>query len=431
MNRRNDKHAMFNQTMKTKTILSKPMRPTSAVLLGIALAVQFNSSYIQAADYQWFQVATNLTTLPSARSFHSMAYDSARSVVLLHGGYGTPALSDTWAWEGKTWTLLTTNGPSEFGAGLAFDPDRGVTVLYGGFGNGSPRPALGNTWELHGQTWKQVTTNTGPGVRSGCAMAYDPQHHRVLLHGGARDIQGNTILSDTWMWDGSSWQEIPNANGPLRAQHQMVYDAKRQVMVLFGGFGPIGSGPVDTWEFDGTQWHQVATSGPPGARQFPLLAYDPVRESIILSGGGQYQPYGGSGYKYFDDVWQWNESAWSEITPPGTRPPAVQAAAGAFDSRRGRLVLFGGSTDIPSQTGSRETWEYGLPELRLTGIELQPDGSFVIRWTGGAPPYQVQICSNPCEGNWQNVGTPTDQTSATNSPAGDAAFLRVLQLKAP
>jgi len=189
-------------------------------------------------------------------------------------------------------------------------------------------------------------------------------------------------------------------------------------------------GPVDTWEFDGTEWHQVATSGPPGARQLPVLGYDPMREAVILCSGGQYGGLGGVDEKYFDDVWEWNGSAWTEITPPGTRPPAVQAAAGAFDSRRGRLVLFGGSTDVPGRVVLRETWEYGLPELRLTGIERQPDG-MVIQWTGGAPPYQLQSRTNLNAGDWQDLGSPTDQTSATNPPTGDKGFIRVLRVKAP
>jgi len=410
-----------------------------AALLGTALAVQFTSSNTQAADYQWFQVATNG---PPARLFHGMVYDSVRGVVLVHGGHpGTAGVSldDTWAWDGKTWTLLATNGPDTMAFFFAFDSDRGVAVLHGGFGStrvpGEGRPVLGDTWEWDGQNWEQVTTNTGPGKRAGLAMAYDPQHQRVLLHGGSRDLQATNILSDTWAWDGTSWQEITNAGGPMRVQHRIVYDEKRQVMVLFGGLERVssgsqeGSGPVDTWEFDGTQWHQVATNGPPGARQFPVMGYDPMREAVILCSGGQYNIVS-TNHLYFDDVWEWNGSAWTEITPPGTRPPAVQWAAGAFDSRRGRLVLFAGTTNVDSVVLSRETWEYCLPELRLTGIERQPDG-MVIQWTGGAPPYQLQSCSSLRDSNWQDLGSPTDQTSATNPPVGDARFFRVVRVKAP
>jgi len=378
----------------------------------------------------WFQVAMPPATAPPARAFHSMVYDSARGVTLMHGGVGSsyPVMTDTWAWDGKNWTLFEPQGPGGFGASMAFDPDRGVAVLHGGFGNNGT--SLGATWEWDGETWTQVSPGGGPGNRAGSAMVYDPQHKRVLLQGGGVDVEGNTILSDTWAWDGSSWQQITNANGPARVQHQMAYNQKRQVMVLFGGFGPLGTGPVDTWEFDGTQWHQVATNGPPGARQFPVLTYDPWRQAILLTGGCQYPPYGGAAYKYFNDVWEWNGVAWSELPVPGTHRTPVGGTDGAYDPRRDRVVQFGGSPDIVNHVASRETWEYGFPELRLTGIEREPEG-IVVRWTGGAPPYHLQSRTNLSEGDWQDLGVPTDQTSATNPPAANSGFIRVLRVGAP
>ena len=384
--------------------------------------------------FQWFQAAIPSASSPPARAFHGMVYDTVRGVTLLHGGGTEPGATvqtDTWAWDGRTWTLLTQQGPGEFAAGFAMDSDRGVAVLHGGFGNGSPRPALGDTWEWDGQTWKRVSSNSGPGMRAGSTMAYDPQRKRIVLHGGSRDLDGSAILSDTWAWDGTAWQEIPNANGPPRVQHQMVYDAKRQVMVVFGGFAPKGSSPVDTWEFDGAQWRQVAASGPPGGRQFPVLFYDSMRETVILSGGGQYEPYGGFGYKYFDDLWQWDGRAWSEITPAGAHPSAVQGGAGAYDSRRGRLVRFGGTPDYERRTFWRETWEYGLPELRVGRIGRQTDGKFVIEWSGGAPPYQLQRRPKLNEGGWLNVGGPTDQTSVTAQSEGNATYFRVMRAVSP
>jgi len=356
--------------------------------------------------------------------------------VVLHGGVGSsyPVMTDTWAWDGKNWTLLEPAGPGGYACGLAFDADRGVAVLHGGFGNDSanpPRLAQGATWEWDGETWTQVSPSGGPGSRAGCAMAHDPQHKWVLLHGGSLDLAGNTILSDTWAWDGTSWQQITNANGPARVQHKMAYDQERQVMVLFGGFGPLGAGPVDTWEFDGTQWHQVATNGPPGARQFPVLTYDPFRQAILLTGGCQYPPYGGAAYKYYNDVWEWNGVAWSELPVPGNHRTPVGGTDGAYDPRRDRVVQFGGSSDIAHHVSSRETWEFGLPELRLTGIEPKPDGSFLIQWTGGAPPYQLQSRTNLSDGTWQNLGLPTDQTNAIVQPGGDAGYIQVLRVGAP
>jgi len=63
----------------------------------------------------------------------------------------------------------------------------------------------------------------------------------------------NAPLTDMWQWDGRQWSEIP-LTGPTpghRYQPMMVYDAARQVTVLYGGL----QGSTDTtWEWDGRRW---------------------------------------------------------------------------------------------------------------------------------------------------------------------------------
>ncbi|MBM3879684.1 MAG: hypothetical protein FJ387_08185 [Verrucomicrobia bacterium] len=378
---------------------------------------------------EWVRVETDLASTPFGRAFHGMVYDSVRGVVLLHGGNpapGSQSFTDTWAWDGTSWTRLTTQGPSVLGFGFAFDSDRGVAVLHGGLGNGSPRPFLAATWEWDGALWRQVSNGSGPGVRAAPAMAYDPNSKRVILHGGTLDLDMSRILSDTWAWDGTAWQEIPNANGPPRAKHQMVYDEQRQVLVLFGGAEARGSAPVNTWEFDGAQWRQVATAGPPGGRELPVLAYDSVRGVTVLWGGGEWQQDGFPAHKAFDDTWEWNGEAWTEVATEGLRPAAAQATAGAYDPRRGRLVQFGG-TRGGGDLVPRQTWEYGLSPLRITGVTLQGNG-LEIRWTGGAPFYQLQRRARLSEGGWEDIGAPTDQVTATVPADGAASFFRVLSL---
>jgi hypothetical protein len=75
-----------------------------------------------------------------------------------------------------------------------------------------------------------------------------------------------------------------------------------------------------------------------------------------------------------------------------------------------------------------ETWEYGLPPLQLTVTARQPDGSLEIRWTGEAPPYQVQSRGSLGAGEWQNEGGPTDALNATVQSDGTAKFFRILSL---
>ena len=79
---------------------------------------------------------------------HSMAYDSARGVTLLFSGAGpTGYNSETWEWDGTTWTLLSEIGPpARLYSAMAYDSARRVTVLFAGVVAGAL--AVNDTWEL-------------------------------------------------------------------------------------------------------------------------------------------------------------------------------------------------------------------------------------------------------------------------------------------
>jgi hypothetical protein len=81
-----------------------------------------------------------------------MTYDSAQGVVLLHGGetcLETPCrqpfdATDTWAWDGTTWTELhpAVSPRLRQSASMAYDDARQTAVLYGL----PPRVRAGHRW---------------------------------------------------------------------------------------------------------------------------------------------------------------------------------------------------------------------------------------------------------------------------------------------
>src|SRR2546423_15051333 len=82
-----------------------------------------------------------------------MAYDAARGVTVLFGGFVGEYNGDTWEWNGAVWNHRLVSGPSTLVAhAMAYDAARGVTVLFGGY-NGSA--FNGGTWELNGTAWTQ------------------------------------------------------------------------------------------------------------------------------------------------------------------------------------------------------------------------------------------------------------------------------------
>lgn len=278
------------------------------------------------------------TVSPSCRVGHAMVYDSDRSRVVFYGGidwvHGWQ--TDTWEWDGTSWTKAAVTGPpGRIWHAMAYDAARRRVVLFGGHISGA---LLGDTWEWDGATWTQIAT-TGPTPRYDHAMVYDAARARVVLFGGG--TTGGFASNETWEWDGASWTLCSPAASPgHRFTHEMAYDSARERVVLFGGRSGILNFN-DTWEWDGTAWTLRSESGgphgPPLSRHH-AMTYDSKRQRVVLFGGilGVY-PYN----YYLEDTWEWDGKTWSQRATNG--PPAPRAWTGlAYDTARERVVLFGG-----------------------------------------------------------------------------------------
>ena len=84
-------------------------------------------------------------------------------------------------------------------------------------------------------------------------MAYSDVDGGIVLFGGITGlvpVLQEPRLDDTWLWDGTDWQEqFPAIVPPTRNNHAIAYDSIRDRMVLFGGeSGPWAFESDDTWE---------------------------------------------------------------------------------------------------------------------------------------------------------------------------------------
>ncbi|MEW6208779.1 MAG: kelch repeat-containing protein [Acidobacteriota bacterium] len=297
------------------------------------------------------------STNPSAREQFGMAYDAARQQVVLFGGVangpsGLTLVNDTWVWDGTTWTqkFPTTSPQARSRHRLAYDAARQKVVLFGGTGNGV---IFSDTWVWDGTTWTQETPPTSPPTRSDYAMAYDAARQQVLLFGGYTGDSGNPGSNETWVWDGTTWtQKFPSSSPEPRLASSMAYDVVRQQILLFGGVDPnVGSGLVlgDTWVWDGTTWIQKFPSTTPQARYSPAMAYDGARGQVILFGGGL------SDSSLVSDTWVWDGSNWTQRLP-ATSPPARIYSGIAYDAARMQVLLFGGSSNAFTHILLNDTW---------------------------------------------------------------------------
>lgn len=148
----------------------------------------------------WIDVTPAVYPLP--RFIHAMATDLARSKVVMFGGKNNEyPLTDTWEWNGSSWTEITPTGPvtpAREDPSMAYDAARQITILFGGF-----EPGDDKTWSWDGTAWSLEHPQTSPSRRS-TALVYDPLQSKLVLFSG-------DLPSDTWYSQSTSG--LPTVTG--------------------------------------------------------------------------------------------------------------------------------------------------------------------------------------------------------------------------
>jgi hypothetical protein len=375
----------------------------------------------------WTLVAV---TGPGARGGHGMAYDSARGRTVLFGGGATLGLSgDTWEWNGASWTQVAITGPTaRTWVPMAYDNERGRTVLLGGID--SSNKYTGDTWEWNGAGWTQVAT-IGPTRRAGIGIAYDSSLRRVLVFGGTSDLVANGFCGDTWWWDGAHWKQS-TATGPAeRGNFAMAYDSGRGRAVVFGGANASGTPPYlgDTWEWDGTDWEEFVFTFTPAARAYPGMAFDSGRGRTVLFGGNATVS------SYYGDTWEWSGTSWAPVATTG--PAARGAAAMAYDTLRGRTLMFGGGGNGGVYFGDTWAWNGSTwtqvattgPSARLGHAMAYDSARDRVVLFGGCNCTANGYCGDTWEWNgsaWAQVATTGPSQRCEPAMAYDRARGRVV-----
>jgi hypothetical protein len=309
----------------------------------------------------------------AGRQWAPIAHNTATHEFILFGGWGSRTMDDTWVWRERWMQQTPTRHPEpRTQSAMAYDAERGEVVLFGGIDQVSHRTTstswaivvkdphtryldkggnvLGNevayrdTWIWDGRDWTQRDPARMPPARWGHVMAYDAARKQIVLFGGIDDSD-RRLLNDTWVWDGSIWeQKTPAHVPPARAQHTMGYDRVHRQVILFGGSGPNGSNQCvlnDTWVWDGRDWINADPPGDlPEARCWAGMDYDLGRERVILNGGTAFGATGqGTGV---DGPWAWDGDRWIRLDPQEYACcTGITSEVSSEDAKRA-LVLAGG-----------------------------------------------------------------------------------------
>ena len=396
----------------------------------------------------------------------------SHDLVLFGGASANGALlGDTWTWNGSTWTesFPSVSPPARDGASMSFDPANNNVILFGGMGKSGP---LNDTWEWNGNDWKQLFPKNSPPARVGAAMAYTPasffsfgplrSHAKHPLSGRPKDFYGidqdlllfgglslnDSLLNDTWTWDGSNWTQQSPANSPSPRSNASLSYAPVNLGgtddVLFGGAGQSAI-LNDTWTWDGSNWHQANTPTSPPARFSATMSYAPIllgaNKRVLTSHSTHHNLalnnvvlFGGEANSgNLSDTWTWNGQSWAKSSPAQS-PPALSGASGVYDGDIAKVIVVGGETITPTSSGhpqliaSGDTWSWNgdtwtkissgsEPTEAPTLVSATPsDGKATVTWTApktnGSPVTSYEINASPGGQSAQVTGSCPIATSA-------------------
>ncbi|MCR9246832.1 MAG: hypothetical protein NXI31_17505 [bacterium] len=152
-----------------------------------------------------------------------------------------------------------------------------------------------------------------------------------------------------------AWTQLlpaPYPAGPARRAGSAAFDPIQARFLIHGG---LQSGPTmsldDTWAFDGAAWTQLAPATTPPPRWGHRMVLDTRRLRIVMFGGRSPTLTTTA-----NDTWEWTGTDWIQINTPNSPNPRAFYSM-AFDERRGRVVLYGTQSGSVF-SGGDETWEY-------------------------------------------------------------------------
>lgn len=310
-----------------------------------------------------------VTPHPAGRFNAAAAFDARNKRFTLIGGEAAngDVNSELWYWQGSSWSQVSIVGvapQARFGAAAEYVPGINNVFLYGGSAGGD----TAWRWDSAGGEWSTFEKYESIGGISHNAFFYDTARKKVVSYGGSTKSTSDNSLNITAFWNGATWG-IGNPGSMSVGGTGFAFDASRTQAVLLGGYTGSGgnlyyqtlsptSAIATTVTWDGTTWTERVVANAPLPRGDLGMVYDSKRQRVLAFGGFQPQTSTGCGVypaKFYNDIWSWDGSAWTDITPIGALPAPRQGMALTYDPMRDRVVLFGGAG---AGVVYSDTWEF-------------------------------------------------------------------------
>ncbi len=351
-------------------------------------------------------------TSPSPRVNHSMAYNEGTGQVWMTGGeLGPYQYDETWIWDGVGWLEPPSNSNGfSFGirtyASLAWDPSRQAMVMYGGVGE--PQVAVdggaacaGNndgglfitrcasvdagTWVYNAGLWERQPI-TSPTIRLTHAMTYDPDRGALMCVGGTSlvpDSTGYAALAYPPIGFREVWHLSVDAGWtrdaddlPLFASGAAIaYDERRRTHVVLPGRSDYLTQRAVMERRPDAGWTVVSPPTGPPLLQVQNLVYDTDRKAVLSYG----PPLQAIDQFSADRLWQWDGERWTEAAvsdAEGLGTPGRRVGFRvAYDKKRARAVMFGGTTSDLFELESAQRRPSQRFGISVAGMRIPVEGA--------------------------------------------------------
>ncbi len=205
------------------------------------------------------------------------------------------------------------------------------------------QPAASPTAAPVQPAWTRVPAGPGPAARRDHSLTFNPDDGLIYLFGGrAKGVADNQL----WTFDpkAASWRQMaPTGAAPEpRFAHNATYDGAKKRLIVALGQGNGDAFFNDVWAFDASGWTQLdaASADRPQIRYGAGGAYDAAGGRILIS-------HGFTDRGRFDDTWAFdlNGGAWTNIATSGEVPIERCLTRCLWLPASGSMLLFGGQTD--------------------------------------------------------------------------------------
>ena len=167
----------------------------------------------------------------------------------------------------------------------------------------------------------------------------------------------------------------------------------------------------DLWRFNGTSWSQVTNAGTPPSVRVGAVAWTDNAGNAYVFGGD-------NGGFYFNDLWRFNGTSWSQLIANGAAgSPSVRFLAVAWTDNAGNAYVFGGNNGI---SFLNDLWRFnGTSWSQVTNAGTPPSVRVgAVAWTDNAGNAYVFGGNNGDYFNdlWRFNGTSWSEVTNAGTP---------------